>query len=343
LGRTLNTDQTWQHLRVGEVKTCNGCHLHSKKGLPFEKTVAAGREHRAVRLGEGTVPLLIGGAGSAVETVRRPGYGVAFEYERDVFSILQRRCAACHSGSRAAAGLVLDLPGTGRGSTYHRLVLDGGQGFVPPALRYPHPIEKPQLTKYVRALNARGSLLYWKAANQRTDGRTDGQYTDRSKSGWEDVDFGAPHPTATTKEELGTLSRWLDTGAAAGAGFLLDTTPPVIHLAAGTDKSLLASVHVGTADVVSGVDPTSLEVCVVASSGRCGPNLAPTAEPHGVVSIRLPAPLGPADADVEIRARIRDRAGNQTEAQHTVRWLLENTVPTRPRPPGPRAAQRPHS
>ncbi|SEN62019.1 hypothetical protein, partial [Nitrosomonas marina] len=28
-GRTLNTDQTWQSLRPGEQKTCNGCHVHS--------------------------------------------------------------------------------------------------------------------------------------------------------------------------------------------------------------------------------------------------------------------------------------------------------------------------
>ena len=29
-GHTLNTDQSWQSLRPGEMKTCGGCHVHSK-------------------------------------------------------------------------------------------------------------------------------------------------------------------------------------------------------------------------------------------------------------------------------------------------------------------------
>src|SRR5262249_8809473 len=37
-GRTLNTDQTWQSLRAGETKTCNGCHVHSAAAtkLPYD-------------------------------------------------------------------------------------------------------------------------------------------------------------------------------------------------------------------------------------------------------------------------------------------------------------------
>jgi hypothetical protein len=323
LGRTLNTDQTWQHLRPGEVKTCNGCHVHGKAGLPFEKTAAADPTFRAVRLGEGTVPLLMGGSGSSLRIAQRAGYGLQFEYERDVFPILQRRCASCHSGAAPDAGLILDIRGTGSGSTFDRLVRDGGQRFVPPALRYPHPIQKPQVTKYIRALTARGSLLYWKAANQRTDGRTDATYTAASGPGWQDVDFGRPHPTSITSDELAILGRWLDTGAAAKAGFLLDTTPPTLHLTTVTDGG--GGVHillVGTVDVPTGIDTTSLEVCVFDRSGRCGPNLAPPASPHGVVAITLPERLS--DPDVQVRTRVRDRAGNLTEETRTVGWLLAN-------------------
>ena len=321
LGRTLNTDQTWRHLKPGEVKTCNGCHVHGKNGLPFARSVAASPTYRALRLGEGTVPLLTGTTSSGAEVSRRPGYGLQFEYIRDVFPILQQRCASCHSGAGAMAGLHLDRPGTGPGSTYDRLVLDGGQKFVPAGRRYPHAIRKPQLTKYVRALTARGSLLYWKAANQRTDGRTDRTYTALSGPGREDVDFGPAHPTAMTPDELGILSRWLDTGAAAEAGFLLDTTPPALHLAGVGDGSSLSTLHVGTVDVASGIRAESLEVCVAGRDGRCGPNLAPRAEPHGVVAIQLFPVLS--DPDLEIRARVRDQAGNLTEERRTVRWLLE--------------------
>lgn len=322
-GRTLNTDQTWQHLRPGEVKTCNGCHVHGKKGLDFSRTGAANRSFPPVRLGEGTVPLLMGGSGPSVRVLERPGYGLPFEYERDVFPILQRRCASCHSSGAEGGGLVLNLPGTGPGSTYHRLVLDSVQEHVPAERRFPHPLRKPQLTKYVRALNSRGSLLYWKAANQRVDGRTDSQYSSRSGFEWEDVDFGASHPTEITAQELGILSRWLDTGAAAEAGLLLDTTPPTLHVAGRTANHALTTLYVGTVDVPSGVLPESLRVCVLLSSGACGPNLAGRALPSGTVVIDLRPPI--ADPNAQIRARVSDKAGNLTEVQWTVGWLMADT------------------
>jgi hypothetical protein len=50
------------------------------------------------------------------------------------------------------------------------------------------------------------SLLYWKAANQRTDGRTDDTYNN-------DIDFGADHPTGITPTELKVIGDWLDSGA----------------------------------------------------------------------------------------------------------------------------------
>lgn len=327
-GRTLNTDQTWQSLRPGEVKTCNGCHLHSKPGLPFERTAAARGDHRPVRLGEGEVPLLVGGSGSALEVTRVPGYSVSYEFERDVFPILQRRCASCHSAKTPAAGLVLDAPGTGPGSTYDRLVMDRAQKFVPEPQRYPHQIRKPQLTKYVRALNARGSLLYWKAANRRTDGRTDDQYGPRSPQGWEDVDFGADHPTSITPPELGVLSRWLDTGAAAGEAFLKDTTPPVLDLAAQPASGGGLILTIGMVDVPSGIDTRSLEVCVAPPGADCGSNLVRAGVPHGVVTVTLAASA--VQPDAEVRARVSDRAGNGTEARRTISWLLRNAPARKP-------------
>jgi hypothetical protein len=53
---------------------------------------------------------------------------------------------------------------------------------------------------------ARESLLYWKAANQRSDGRSDATYSN-------DIDFGKDHPVAISPEQLKILAEWLDAGA----------------------------------------------------------------------------------------------------------------------------------
>jgi hypothetical protein len=67
-------------------------------------------------------------------------------------------------------------------------------------------LQRPYSSKYVNTMFARESLLYWKAANMRSDGRTDATYAD-------DIDFGAEHPVDTTPEELAILAAWLDAGA----------------------------------------------------------------------------------------------------------------------------------
>jgi hypothetical protein len=328
-GRTLNSDQTWQSLRPGEVKTCGGCHVHSKPGIEFNTVAASAPGFKLnATLGSGNVPLLAGGSGSSVTIKTQPGYGLAYQYERDVWPILANRCASCHSGTSPAGGLALDQAGTGQASTYERLVLDRSQAYVPAAQQFPASLWPPQATKYIRSLQSRGSLLYWKAANQRTDGRTDGQYTTASPAGWNDVDFGAEHPTSITPDELGVLSRWIDTGCAAGSALLQDTTPPVLHVAGRVSKSSIASLYVGTADAGEGVDVHSLTVCLVAHDGSCGPNLAPAANPSGVVSIPLSPPLS--DPNQEVRAQIADLAGNTTTQKWTVGWLLDQQAPSQP-------------
>src|SRR5947208_9756174 len=41
-GMVLNMAQTWHQVRPGEIRTdCGGCHAHSQKPTPFEKTAAA--------------------------------------------------------------------------------------------------------------------------------------------------------------------------------------------------------------------------------------------------------------------------------------------------------------
>jgi hypothetical protein len=77
--------------------------------------------------------------------------------------------------------------------------------------------------------------------------------------------------------------------------------------------------------VPSGINPGSLVVCRVDAGGGCGPNLAPAAQPHGVVDIPFTPPLG--DPEQELRIEVRDHAGNRSQRQHTVRWLIAQGSP----------------
>lgn len=219
------------------------------------------------------------------------------------------------------------------------MVADGTQQCVPEALRFDTGVgasgtifRRPQLTRYMRAFNSLGSLLYWKAAGRRTDGRTDDTYTTESPRNDIDIDFGPAHTTDITPEELGLLSRWIDIGAPGGPMELRDTQRPTLHLSAILDGGSVTELRVGTVDVGSGIDTESLEVCVLEGEDTCGPNLAPSAAPHGVVAIPLETELS--DREIEVRARVRDLAGNETEVRRTVGWLLNTPAPPLPRPDG---------
>ena len=329
-GRTLTTDQSWQSLRPGEMKTCGGCHVHSRPSrVSFEQTWAATATYDVPRLGEGSVPLLTGEVAGEVQSRRVEGYGLQVDLARDILPIFERRCVSCHGGGTPAAGLALDRPGTDEGSTWDCLVADLDQDCVPPARQWNEgaPIGRPQLTRYVRAFNALGSLLYWKARNRRTDGNTDDTYDATSPEDDRDVDFGPDHPTDITEEELGLLSRWIDLGTPGGPMELRDTQRPTLHLAAVVVEEAVTELRVGTVDVGSGIDPATLSVCVAEAAGACESSLADRAEMHGVLAIALHAPL--TDPNLEVVARVRDRAGNETEVRRTVAWLL------RAPPPGP--------
>ncbi len=325
-GRTLNTDQTWQHLRPGEVKTCGGCHVHSRPSrTTFEQTVAASPAYAIPHLGEGTVPLLAGKTSeTTVRTRTVPGYGLQVDFNRDILPIFEQRCASCHSDAQPAAGLVLNRPGTESAkktatpSTWWCLVADGSQACAAPGQQMitnagPQDVSfrRPQLTRYIRAFNSRGSLLYWKAANVRTDNRTDA--FDPT-----DINFGTAHPTTMTPDELGLLSRWIDLGSPGGLEELVDTQKPTLHLATSGSGGSLSELKVGTVDLGSGIDVNSLVVCVLQSNNQCA-NLAGPAKSHGVTTVSLGSV---SDANVEILAQVKDLAGNMTEVRRTAQWFF---------------------
>jgi hypothetical protein len=346
-GRTLNTDQTWQALRPGEMKTCGGCHVHSRPSrVEFDQTFASTAEYRVPTLGLGTVPLLAGSTGGAPAIRTVEGYGIQIDFARDIAPIFERRCVSCHGGASPAAGLPLDRPGIedasgGSPSTWWCLAADRGQACLPEGARFDTgaggsgtAFRRPQLTRYVRAFNSRASLLYWKAANRRTDNRTDATFTTASARDDIDLDFGADHPTEITPEELSVLSRWIDLGSPGGPMEIRDTQRPTLHLSAIVESDTrVTELRVGTADIGAGIDPASLEVCVLAPGTRdCETTLDADAAMYGVVALPLEPPLD--DPDREVLARVTDVAGNVTESIRTVRWLLSAPTPPPPAPDG---------
>lgn len=323
-GRTLNTDMTWQHLRPGEKKVCGGCHVHSKPSrITFQQSFAATTDYTIPRLGEGIVPLLIGKSGNTVNLKKVPGYSMSIDFSRDIMPIFEEQCNSCHGGDSPAAELSLDKPGDHNNrdktpSSWWCLVRDASQDCVSASNRLItgtgrniYSFRRPQVTRYIRAFNALGSLLYWKAANQRTDRNEDDSYTG-------DLDFGADHPTTITADELGLLSRWIDLGSPGGSKELLDTQKPTLHLFPSVQGNNLTALKIGTVDIGSGIDPSSLIVCILDNTEQCN-NLASDAKKSGVTTLDFNEALN--DPTIEILISVKDISGNKTEIRRTIGYL----------------------
>lgn len=189
----LNMAQTWHQLRPGEIRhDCGGCHAHSQKPTRFEDTAAARRDYAVFDLTENT-PLITSKKNDQSkrtwdlkdETGLRYESGPkTVEYHRDIRPIFERSCVACHTQKwdKPAGQLVLDddkiveaqnpvtlgfsirVPGT-----YQRLAADAkGEHGVKPLHR--HGWRHQSASRYVRAMQARRSLLIWKVYGERLDG-----------------------------------------------------------------------------------------------------------------------------------------------------------------------------
>jgi hypothetical protein len=192
-GMVLNMAQTWHQLRPGEVRNnCGGCHAHSQRPTPFEKTAAARPDYVPFDLTRKT-PLLTTKAkdesgqkwDAKDETGLRYADGIQnVEFFLDVKPIFERSCVACHTQKweKPAGKLVLDdysptkaenpaglgFTFTGPG-TYVRLAADT-------AGKYGHrPLNRHGWTdlsgsRYIRLMQSRRSLLIWKVFGRRLDG-----------------------------------------------------------------------------------------------------------------------------------------------------------------------------
>jgi hypothetical protein len=192
-GMVLNMAQTWHQLRPGEIRNdCGGCHAHSQKPTPFDKTAAAKVDYPVFDLTKGA-PLLTTKAHdeSHRKWDAKEETGLRFtkdvptvEYFRDIKPILERSCTACHTGKadKPAGNLVLDddalvktenpaglgfeltVPGT-----YARLAADRtGRWGHKPLNR--HGWTDLAASRYVRLMQSRRSLLVWKVYGKRLDG-----------------------------------------------------------------------------------------------------------------------------------------------------------------------------
>ncbi len=201
-GMVLNMAQTWHQVRPGEIRNdCGGCHAHSQKPTEFKLTAAAKPDYAVFDLSE-KAPLITTKAkdesgktwDAKNETGLRFEAGAKnVEFWRDVKPILDRSCAACHTGSNPAGNLVLnddkivdlpdnaDVPGT-----YYRLAMDyaGRFGHKPLIGSW----RNQNASRYIRMFQSRRSLLVWKIYGERLDG-------------WSNDDF----PTETTPGDARTL------------------------------------------------------------------------------------------------------------------------------------------
>jgi hypothetical protein len=342
-GLTLFTEQTWRHLTPGQTQAdCGGCHAHSIPGVPMTGKLADSRGYDPVDLVTRT-PVLRDG-----DVVERPQAGLwGPEFARDVYPVLARECRECHSGETptdvrpdsAARRPQLSMFSTAQGDdaashgaiarAYASLAFDKRSRW---AVGAPGPSDGdsfrfPQVSRYVRAIQARESLLAWKVYGRRLDGRTDATRED-------DVDFGTfsgddacPAAERLTVDEKGLLTRWIDLGCTIDLDpasnpretYTGDHLLPVLAVHPFVERDDV-KVRVGALDVESGID-TSRDDAIVVEAEVPPPEVATVRRTlrdldfdraAGLATASLgikPSRFSPA-APLKLRVTVRDRAGN---------------------------------
>jgi DNA-binding beta-propeller fold protein YncE len=182
-GMALNMAQTWHQVRPGEVRNnCGGCHAHSQKPTPFEKTVAARPDYQVFDL-SGRTPLVTSKekdesgkqwdseGQSGLRYVKGP---LNVEYWRDIRPILDRSCVACHTKDREkpAGGLVLDDDDKNKLEPLQLVEGDEAPRIPVPATYRRLVSRRNHESRYMRRFQSRMSYLVWKIHGRRTDGWT---------------------------------------------------------------------------------------------------------------------------------------------------------------------------
>ena len=214
-----------------------------------------------------------GGAQPVVQAQRLVGV----EFRRDVYPLLVRSCASCHTSAGAVS------PPSVGGVAPKLSIFDSTQsaGFAKEVRAYralarapanefsygttvPAGQTKywfPQMSRYVRALQARASLLTWRVYGARLDGRTNGSFPLTSTPASEDLDYSTgtcPAPSKLSPAEKRTIARWIDLGCPIDLDrprqrYTMDGLSPVLTAEVRTTGTAL-ELRVGVVDVESGVD-----------------------------------------------------------------------------------------
>jgi hypothetical protein len=323
-GMVLNMAQTWHQVRPGEVRVdCGGCHAHSQKPTDFKLTAAAKPDYAVADLTKGVKDV---------------------EYFRDIKPILDRSCAACHTGDKPAGNLVLDdnktvklpdaddVPGT-----YYRLAMDyaGRFGHKPVIGSW----RNHNASRYIRMFQSRRSLLTWKVYGARLDGWANDDFPTETTHGdartlslkgeavantpanrnRADLDFtgsAMPPPDAVkagkvkplTEEDKRTLTRWIDLGCPIDLdpkyGWHLDDQRPTLAVAVTP-----TAVRVGMHDYGTGLEPESF------AAVHDGKPLTDQfkAVGDGVWELPLAKPL-----TGTLHVRVKDKQGNVTRVAKTI-------------------------
>lgn len=318
-GLATSTDQTPFSLFPGSKFTCGGCHKHSDDArITFAQSHAATPGYTPFDLTGNTTSLLAGEVDGVQQYNVVGSRTVQYEYHTDIQPIFDARCISCHNTANKANVGNLDLSISNPSdqwqstTTWYQLVRSGYS-----------VINYPQLSRYIKLLSARESLLYWKAAGQRMDGRLDSDRPD-------DIDFGTAHTTSITAAELAILGRWIDMGASGGTDATNDRLPPVLVL-----NSVIDSGTGDTTDIVIGThdsDVSTFSLCrITPPSGTCVDETPVSINADGITTINLASAIS--NDDIEFRATISDTAGNTTTEQFTVGHMAQfasNEAPPEP-------------
>jgi hypothetical protein len=347
-GMVLNMAQTWHQVRPGEVRNnCGGCHAHSQKPTPFDKTAAARADYAIFDLTRQT-PLLTTRKEdkSGRQWDVKGETGLRFEkkvkdveYHRDVKPILQRSCVACHSRKldRPAGKLVLDDDRLVEGPRW-----DLGNAGPVPATYNTLAGNYIGVTRYVRGFQSRRSLLVWKVFGRRLDGLPKtpprgreaehkrllaaGDFKGSIMPPPEAVKAGKVKPLSD--EDRRTLVRWIDLGCPVdkafdpnrpgkrGGGWMFDDQRPTLTLTyprAGANARL-SRILVGMHDYNSGLDVGSFHAVAdfPLDGVRPGEDLAAKfrAVGDGVWEMKLARPVTDL-ARGALTVSVKDKQGNQ--------------------------------